>query len=239
MCLPLVSFAAESSAFCKNLEVRSAPGLAHPYHLPWAHKQVITEEFLNGREVYTHYMYLEHDIEISFANFCYFLTYRPALRRFGLLPSFLRVEYNFSDDQLYSTDQVTVTRTDNRRIVRIDRFWFMNVENPYTAMFILDRDLAREYVASRSFDMDASSEVVQWGVRERAAMALCFESVPNGFYSRYVIPANPIDLTVPSLAYVYHTANNYANDPESGFGKMLMTRLFSHGELSTVSVKTL
>lgn len=239
MCGPLVSFATESSTCFKSLEVRSFAGLAHPFLLPWAHKKIIIDEFIDGRGGYTHYVYLEDDIEFSFTNLCYFLKYRPALRRWGLLPSFQRVEYNFSNDQLYSTDQVGITRTDNRRIVRLDGFWFMNMENPYSGMFILDQELAREYVATRSFDPAASNEVKRWGIRERAAMGLCFETPPNGFSSRFVVPANPIDLTVPGFAFLYHTPNNYANDPDDPLGKMLMTRLFSHGELPTVVVKTL
>lgn len=229
MCGPLVSFAAECSTCFKSLEVRSAPALAHPHNLPWVQKQIIVDQFVDSRSGYTHYVCLEDDIEFSFANFCYFLKYRQIFYRVGLLPSFLRVEYNFSDDQLYCTDQINVVRMDNRRIVKMDGFWFANMDNPYTGMFILDHDLAREYVASRSFDIETSTEVYRWGVRERAAMGLCFELVPNGFFSRYVVPINPIELSVPGFAYIYHTSNNYANDPDEPFGKLLMTRLFLHG----------
>ena len=239
MCAPLLGFASKSPGCFKSLEVRCFAGLAHPYLLPWAHKHLIVGQFLKGGGGHTHYVCLEDDIEFSFPNFCYFLTYRPALQRSGLLPSFLRVEYNFADDQLYCTDQLELTRIDNRRIVKLDRFWFMNMERPYTGMFILDHALAREYVASRSFDVEASGEVVRWGIRERAAMGLTFENVPAGFSSRYVVPANPIGLSVPGFAYIYHTANNYTNNPDEPLGKMLITRLFSHGELPIVAVKAL
>ncbi len=239
MCGPLVGFAMESSTCFKSIEVRSFPGLINPLHLPWAHKHLILDQFLNAGGEYTHYLYLEGDIEFSFTNFLYFLKYRPPLRRLGLLPSFLRVEYGFADDQLYCTDQVGIVRTDNRPVVKLDGLWFVNVDNPYNAMFMLDDELAREYVTSRSFGMETSSDVHRWDVRERAAMGLCFENVPNGFFSRYVIPINPIDRTVPSFSYLYHTPNNYANDPDGPFGKILMTRLFLPGGRSAVAAQTL
>jgi capsular polysaccharide biosynthesis protein len=229
LCGPVVRFAAQSSASLKTLEVRSFPGLRNPWHLPWMHKQIIAGRFVGTPAEYTHYVNLEDDLEFSFENFCYFLKYRQVLSRWGVLPSFLRIELNYSDDQLYSTDQTESTRLDDRRVVKLDGLWFLCMDNPRAAMFVLDQELAREYIASRSFDLEASKQVSGWPVRERASMALCLENVPEGFLARHVVPADPLRLTMPSFAYIYHLANNYTNNPKSGLGKLPVTKLFSLG----------
>ena len=79
----------------KNGTVRSYEGLAHPFDLAWCHKAIIADEFAAGNHGrYSHFIYLEDDIRLSFANFCYFLEFREALRGFGLLPSFVREEWS-------------------------------------------------------------------------------------------------------------------------------------------------
>ncbi len=143
LCGPLLEFASHSSDCQKSLEIHSFPNLTDPLLLPWAHKPLIVQRFLREPD-YTHYIYLEDDIQFSFANLCYFLKYRQSLRRVGLLPSFVRVEYNFSDDELYSSDQTGFIPIDNRAAVRRDGLLFMNIGNPYNAAFVLDRELAEE-----------------------------------------------------------------------------------------------
>src|SRR5579862_2977077 len=56
-------------------EIRSFGNLTHPYELTWCHKSLIAEQFLDQRYSYTHFLYLEDDIRLSFSNFCYFNEY--------------------------------------------------------------------------------------------------------------------------------------------------------------------
>src|SRR5271166_4632551 len=60
----------------KSVSFATFPNLADPWHLPWCHKPLISERFLQVRTVYTHYIHLEDDILLSFDNFCYFVHYR-------------------------------------------------------------------------------------------------------------------------------------------------------------------
>lgn len=95
-------------------------------------------------------------------------------------------------------------------------------------MFILDKDLALEYISSRSFDREQSMDVRPvWGLCERASMGLCFENPPEGFFHRYVIPVNAKTLRTPSWSWVYHIANNYTNNPRVRFAKIQPHHLFS------------
>ena len=95
-------------------------------------------------------------------------------------------------------------------------------------MFILDRDLALEYVISRSFDRELSMDVrPQWGLGERASMGLCFENPPEGFSCRYAIPVNPATLKTPYWSWVHHMASTYTKNTRVPFGKTQPDQLFS------------
>src|SRR4029078_29643 len=111
-----------------------------------------------------------------FDNFQYFVRYRHSLQASRLIPSFIRIEFNSNDNRLYIVDQIGVSDLMSRKVVNVDSYSFVNPDYPHNAMFILDRDLALEYINTRSFDRDRSIEVrPQWGLCERASMGLCFE----------------------------------------------------------------
>jgi hypothetical protein len=78
----------------KVTSIESHTNLSNPWHLTWCHKPMISKQFLgDSDDEYTHFIYLEGDIRLSFVNFCYFVEFREALRNYGLLPSFIRMEY--------------------------------------------------------------------------------------------------------------------------------------------------
>ncbi len=57
-------------------------------------------------------------------------------------------------------------------------------------------------------------------------MGLCFEHIPPSFQSRYVVPVSIQTGLIPSCAWIFHLPNNYANDPQTSFGKVQMNALF-------------
>jgi hypothetical protein len=211
----------------KCASIRSFGELRNPWDLTWCHKTIIVSEFIHGIDLhYTHFLYLESDIRLSFENFCYFIEFREVLRNFGLLPAFARVEYSTALAGFTTSDLFWPVYVPVQTHVCLDNTVFVNVPNPYNAFYILDRELAAEYVSSRSFDVKKSYEVCHWGLAERAAMGLCLENVPATFQSRYVVPVSMRDDTVPPFARVGHIPNNYANDPKSPLGKVRIDSLF-------------
>jgi len=211
----------------KNATVRSYGDLAHPFNLAWCHKDIIASEFASGNNGrYTHFIYLEDDIRLSFANFCYFTEFREALRGFGLLPSFVRVEWSATLGGFVASDAFWPVYVPVQASVLLGDTVMVNMPNPYNPCFILDVELAEEYVRSRSFDREASTEVCSWGVRERAAMGLCLENVPPPFQSRYAVPVSTQTDMVPSVARISHLPNNYADDPRMPLGKIRIDSLF-------------
>ncbi len=212
-----------------GISIRNYDYLAHPFYLTWRHRTIISREFARGNDgKYTHFIYLEDDIRLTFANFCYFLEYREILRDTGLLPSFLRVEYSsvlngfVSTDNKASVDLGRQPRRDAGDIVMV------NIPNPYIACYVLDTALAAEFVRTRSFRRGGSRNVTEWDVRERAAMGLCFENVPDAFESRYVVPVSKHTGMALGCAWISHLPNNYADNPDDGYGKIRMDLLFTN-----------
>jgi hypothetical protein len=208
--------------------IRSYGELDHPYYLTWCHKEIISNEFVNGNQhQYSHFIYLENDILLSFSNFCYFIKFREILRPFGLLPAFLRTEYSASLGKLVASDAFWPVYIPVQSHICLHDMVLLNMPNPYNPCFILDLELAEEYVRSRSFDRDASQAVCRWGVRERAAMGLCLENVPPPFQTRYLVPVSRRTAKLPEFARISHLPDNYANDPRSPLGKVRVDDLFA------------
>ncbi len=211
----------------RSASVRSYGDLSNPWDLTWCHKPIIESEFVNGNHGrYTHFIYLESDIRLSFVNFCYFLEFRERLSSFGLLPAFVRVEYSSARHGFVSSDVFWPVYVPAQSYIGLGDTALVNMPNPYNPFFILDVELAKEYVGSRSFDHKASLEMAPWAVADRSAMGLCFENVPPRFQSRYLVPVSRRTGMVPAFAWAWHLPNNYADNPNSVLGKIRMDEMF-------------
>lgn len=164
-------------------------------------------------------------MRFGFDDFCYFLTYRPLLAASLLIPSFVRVEYSGVEKALHCTDITSSFDPTKRASVPAGNYVFIVADNPYCAVFVLDQPLAREYIASRSFDQERSKDVTGRGVRERAAMGMYWENAPDRFPARHAIPIDLNTHTVPGECWIAHLPNNYARDPSRLYGKVAMVRL--------------
>jgi hypothetical protein len=231
VCAPLFTHFPSRPTSRKALLIESFPKLSDPWILPWSHKHLISDRFLYQDSAYTHFIYVEDDVRISFDNFCYFVRYREMLKNVGLIPSFQRVEYNNADNHLYLLDQVGAADFSTRNSVSLDGYAFVNPDFPFNAMFILDRELALEYVGTQSFDRKRSKVAKpDWDVACRAAMGLCFEDPPQGFSGRYVVPVDPVSLIAPCWSLVYHLPNNYVMNRFKPFAKTRVDQQFGAGE---------
>jgi len=204
--------------------------LSHPFLLTWCHKELIVSRFLANPDL-DYFIYCEDDILFAEHQMNYFFQNVVSLRRYGLIPSFMRREYSQRLGCWVSTDRkknhVPVCAELHDEGQR-----FVSHGFPYCAMYVLDRGLAKEYVASRSFTLEGSVERSHWGVRERAAMGLCFERVPAGFYSRYVLQVDS-QLRPVAGCLIHHAPNNYAAEPDGEFGRYsLETALVAPASIS-------
>lgn len=223
---PLVAPGVTFADTVRTFRLESHPRLADPWLLLWCHKPLIRDPFL-ARADYTHFIYAEDDILVSWANFRYFVEYRERLGRHGLIPAFQRIEHNTLDGNLYLLDQTAPEDLNSLRKVDAGSHWFVTPHFPHCATFVLDRPLAEEYCASLSFERDTSAQIARhFGAAERAAMGLCFENIPVGFNSRWAVPVHKERRSTSPSCWVFHIANNYTIDPKSSFGKILPERMF-------------
>ena len=209
----------------KRFEIKVAEKIDTPLDLPWQAKPLIRDRFLGSGASYSHFIHLEDDMRFSFMNFAYWHRHRPLLSEHRLIPSFARIEFSKSRDEICLLDIVSPISVSRTKHVRISDYVFVTAPNPYSAVYVFDKVLAEEYVASRSFSRDSSLEVRPgWETRERAASGLCWESPPKGFNGRHAIPIDTAALSIPPQALLHHLGDRYA-DSESHFGKLPITRI--------------
>ncbi|NHT76003.1 hypothetical protein G8E10_09680 [Rhizobiaceae bacterium CRRU44] len=194
----------------KTLRVLREETKDNPFELTWSHKPHLKEAYLDNKRGFTHFIYLEDDMRLTFSNFCYFVHYENDLSEHGLIPSFMRYEYNHTVNDICLSDHQGPVDLSNRPFVTVDNLKFICTDYPYIAFFIMTRRHMGEYIESNSFDMERSTQTHPWWIAERAAMGLTWENVPSGFTSRYAIAIQ--DGKPLPECYVHHTPNNYTND---------------------------
>jgi hypothetical protein len=216
----------------------------NPWRLTWSHKKVFSDLVLHHRafETITHLVYSEDDMALPADALDYWCAYRPALAPHGLLPGFIRVEG--PDDGLCVTGWRR--RSDGRPRVALrsrtdhaadgEVVWFVNLSNPYQAMYVMDQELAEwhfRYSDFRSLRRSKLSTTFggRWGVPERAAAGPIFDApIPAGFHSRNVLPlldrgegrAYPLE---PCL--VHHLPWKDYRDESAPQGKRLVSETFT------------
>ena len=199
--------------------------------LPWIHKTFMKERHLAEGSSYTHYLYLEDDMLFSQVNLTYFMDFRAGLRSFGLIPGLVRYEYNETEHDIFTAGQLGRQDFLHKTRVICGNIDFIGLDEPYAAMFILDREMMDEYISSRSFDSEASASVVGWGSVQRAAMGLTWENVPPGFHARQVVPLRSGTTVPDAMCWVRHLPGRYTNDysstPNFILGKTPMDGIFT------------
>jgi len=213
-----------------DYRVISAPPQAHPFFLTWVHKQSLRVDFAQNA-AFTHFLYIEDDIQVKSPNVAYWLEAREVLRPFGLIPGFLRVERRSSDGCWVSSDlreAVPLWRTPALRLSQ--ERWYLNLRYPYQAMYLFDRELALEHLAGPAMN----PEFGRWNIRERAAQGQTFVDVPRGFKTRNVVPFDPRALRIEPSCHVHHLPNNYGIQPFFGHGTVTLDRVVARPALGRV-----
>jgi len=195
----------------RQVTVLCFPDLEDPRWLVWCHKEaVLRNRFLGGDEGHTHFLCLEDDIRFTQRNMEYFLDSRELLRQTGLLPGFFRVEFDTARNVYVAVDHFNTSYLEEYRRLDCGGYSFLTSAYPYCAMYLLDRDMADEHVASASFNRDASESRIWWSILERANLGLCYENVPSGFQNRHAIPVHQDSLNPVAECWVTHLGNKYA-----------------------------
>ena len=191
-------------------------GIGHPYLLTWTHREIF-QKVLTSSDV-SHFMYSEDDLLFNRSNVMYWLRYRDALKKHGLIPSFFRVELH-QEHGWVSTDCFSPVRYYIQpKLTLKDGTQFICMPNPYQGMYFLDRQLMEEFADSPA----KSPDFGRWPIREKAAQGLTFVNIPEGYTSRNLVLIDHHTKTIPQEAWIHHLPNNYATNKKEIFGKIPM-----------------
>lgn len=188
-----------------SLALNVVSDLSNPRMLTWEHKKFLRPWLEHASPGEDYFLYIEDDIVVTNANLVYFIHAKNQLKAHGLIPGFLR--YETKDGDIRLVDVVRPEFWQRDRSVTINGVLYHANVNPYWAGYLIDRGLAEEYVASRSFS-PVDSAFVGWNIQERSAMGLTYENPPPRLKTRVVIPI--VDGAPSPDCLVWHCSNSYS-----------------------------
>ncbi|CAL8471660.1 g11202 [Coccomyxa elongata] len=194
--------------------------LSNPLHLAFVHRAYMERAF--SVPVYTSFMYLEHDMSVTWTALLGWAEDFPILEPLGFQRGFYRVEPSEQTGLPGLTDQISrininqydlklnVSTLDNDGLIKVRHF--MQLPNPYFAAWIAGRTQMAKFLSSAQWDKRSEP----WAVRAMAACGLQFVDVPKGFFSAAVVPYDPGDPpeVPPALdphAAIEHLSNKYCS----------------------------
>ena len=190
--------------------------MGHPYLLTWSHLDVFRKYYKSCEEI-SHFLYLEDDILIRKENIDYWLRGRDTLSNLSIIPSFLRYEIPSDSSVKMATDVTKRVQFSWLPKVKISStYYYANLPEPYQGMYLLDRVLAGIHF----FGPSSNPDFGRWGIREKAAQGITFYRVPDGCFSRNFVGVDVSKKMIDPGALIHHLPNNYANRPDTIFGRI-------------------
>lgn len=170
---------------------------------------------------YTTVMYLEEDIIMSWPSLVAWAADQELLAPLDFQRGFQRTETAPWDGSCMLQDMKGPWRLDPNRTVVVNTTtgmrYFVNLPNPYSAMWIADMKLLQRFMDSSQWQQSKGV----WGVREMGASGIQFLfDKPTPFFGSAVVPYDPQTLQLLDTALVLHISNNYcihAAKPPVGF----------------------
>ena len=213
----------------KNCSIHEIKEIPDNDLLPWFSINVMKNKFKD--KSISHFMFIEDDILVSAKNICYWIYFRKILKKFKLTPGFLRYEKYKND--LFAVDyenKIIFNKSPKIQTKNIN-FGFINPKFPYSAMYLMDRDLMREYLKSNAVKLDFSFTnnflKSKAPTKELLNISYAFLNVPKGFFNKLMIPYEN-GRNIPDYCLIEHTDVKYANLKKlknMGFGKIKIKNL--------------
>ena len=215
----------------KNFQIYQTKNLPDNNFLPWFSINLMKEKFKNKKN--THFMFLEDDIIVNSNNICYWVFFRKYLKKFNLIPGFLRFENN--NRNLYTIDNPKKISFKNspKIFTKGKKFGFINSKYPYSAMYLMDRELMRNYLKSDAIKIDFSftNRVMKflYPIKELLNISYAYLDVPRGFHNKIMIPFNK-DKSIFKYCLIEHSETKYVKHSrlnKMGYGKILIKDLIN------------
>jgi hypothetical protein len=184
-----------------------------PWLLTWEHKSVLKRDLIDS-DKNTLFLYIENDMKFTQVNLDYWLKAKSQLAGTSLIPSFVRIEESVNSSQWVAIDHFGGRPSTYKNLPKYSTAdeVYVQLDNPYCACYLLDKELATEFVNSKAFDEKTSRELTWWDIGARAAMGLGFVNPPTGFKSRHVVPVKKADnyYQIKEEAKLHHLPNIYS-----------------------------
>ena len=190
----------------------------HPYRLTWFPRKLMKKQ-INDFDIF---IYAEDDVMFAKKNLDYWLKYKDICIKNNFNLGFLRIE---KKKDLYAIDQIKKLSY----IKKIENTNFIIIENPYSAMWIYDRNEFKKFVKSNYYEF-------KWNMkkignvnldREMAAIGWHGQDIKKGFnmgrYHATVIPFKKNGLD--SASFINHLSKNYSKNPAGLFGTFKIKNL--------------
>ena len=213
----------------KNLNIHETNGMPDTDLLPWWSINIMKKKYQN--KSISHFMFIEDDILVNSKNICYWIYFRKILKNYKLVPGFLRYE-NYKKN-FYAVDYQKKIFLNKCPKIQTDNndSGFINPKFPYTAMYLMDRELMKEYLNSNAVKIDFSFTnnflKSRAPIKELLNISYAFLNVPKGFFNKLMIPYHK-GKKIPNYCLVEHTDIKYANSKKlknMGFGKIKVNDL--------------
>lgn len=203
--------------------------------LPWYHIKIMKSQFKN-KEI-SHFINIEDDTILNKENFIYWINARKLLKKFNLIPGFVRTETNKKNKQLYVVDIIKKTKLSKLpRFYINDKYSFLNQKFPYQGLYLYDRSLMKEYLSSPAIDPDCGhggfnikyldSNMINKSLLEKANLGLTYIHTPEGFHNRIAILFNNEKNVIDQKCLINHLPNKYTNQKSTSYGNIKLLDAF-------------
>ena len=201
--------------------------IPEPNLLPWFSINVMKQKILD--KSFSHFLYLEHDILLYKKNLIYWNKFRTILKSKNLIPAFVRTEKN-KNNEIFVVDAINKIdfKNDPKIYINSKNDGFINNKNPYQAIYLMDRDLMKEYLNSPASTVDFgffNQELRnKYPIKELVNVSIAYSNIPHGYYNRYMIPFTN-KKEIPDFCLIEHSSNKYVNLKNKFFSKINIKQL--------------
>lgn len=196
----------------KNSNFTFIDNISDPLMLPWSHVDYIKKYYEN--ETYTHFLYLEDDIEIHQFNIDYWIYHRNLIKNKLFFPAFIRAETLY--DSWYAVDIISIHTQDT-----IKRYLknYINLSDNHQGMYMMDRSMMKEYLSCVA-SKPPYGTMRHKGIIESSAEGLLYHNVPEGYYSRNLIH---FQYNMPDInSIIHHCSDSYVKNKDVPVAKILV-----------------
>ena len=187
----------------------------NPHYLTWKCRDLLKKQ----RHDYDIFMYLEDDILVTRKALEYWFSYNHRLIELNYNLGFVRIEVKDNKEYIHDITNLHGGKLDTFTEIDGKRFC-VNNKNQYCAFWIYNKHEFNRFVDSKYYDIN---NIANYYIREASAIGLHGWETP--WYKATVIPV--VNNQLIQDCKVYHLPNNYVNDPNSPFAKVLFTNCFA------------